>query len=243
MLSIQIQNLRKEYNGQLALDLQELSLEPGSITGIVGNNGAGKTTLFRLMLDLIEPTHGGILVDGREVAGSDHWKPLIGSYLDEGFLVDFLRPEELFLFTARLYGMDARRVEERLGHFEAFMQAEVMGQNKYIRNLSSGNRQKVGIVAAMLPEPRLLLLDEPFNYLDPSSQILMKRLLKEDNQRRQSSILVSSHNLNHLTEICHRVILLEKGRVIKDLRPPDDDLGEVERYFSSQAGQDTPPLS
>lgn len=236
MLSIQIDNLRKEYNGQLALDLQGLSIEPGSITGVVGNNGAGKTTWFRLMLDLIEPTEGSILLDGKTVAGSDHWKPLTGSYLDEGFLVDFLRPEEFFLFTARLYGMDARRMDERLKAFEAFMQGEVVGKNKYIRNLSSGNRQKVGIVAAMLPEPKLLLLDEPFNYLDPSSQILMKRLLKEDNQRRQSSILVSSHNLNHLTEICHRVILLEKGRVIKDLRPPADDLGEVERYFSSQAG-------
>ena len=235
MASIAIHQIKKKYGEQLALDIPDLQIEAGSITGVVGNNGAGKTTLFRLMLDLIEATSGQVLVEGQAVAGSKHWKPFTGSYLDEGFLIDFLRPEEFFHFTGKLYGMDTRQVDEQLKSFSRFMQEEVVGQNKYIRSLSSGNRQKVGIIAAMLVLPGLLILDEPFNYLDPSSQILVKRLLREDNERRNTTVIVSSHNLNHLTEICHRVILLEKGRVIKDLRPPADDLAGIERYFSLQA--------
>ncbi len=235
MTTIHIEQLEKKYGEQFTLDINELSIDPGSLTGIVGNNGAGKTTLFRLILDLIQPTGGKVLIDQQPVAGSDHWKLLTGSYLDEGFLIDFLTPEEYFCFTGRLFGLDAGAVEDQLSQYAQFMGGEVLGQKKYIRNLSSGNKQKVGILAALIVQPHLLILDEPFNYLDPSSQILMKRILKEINEARKTTILISSHNLSHLTEICTRVLLLEKGQIIKDLSPPGDDLRDVEHYFSMQA--------
>jgi len=232
---IRIENLKKQYGEQFSLDVPALDIAPGSLTGIVGNNGAGKTTLLRLFLDLIEATEGDILVDGKPVAASEHWKQQTGSFLDEGFLIDFLTPEEFFYFTGKVYGMDKKAVDEQVKAFDRFLGEEINGANKYIRNLSTGNKQKVGIVAAMLVQPELLILDEPFNFLDPSSQIIIRKLLKADNEARGTTMLISSHNLNHLTEICSRVILLEKGKVVKDLHPPQDDLAEVERYFSLQA--------
>jgi len=235
MKVIRIENLKKQYGDQFTLDIPSLEITPGSLTGIVGNNGAGKTTWLRLMLDLIEATEGNILIEGKPVAGSEHWKTFTGSFLDEGFLIDFLTPKEFFYFTGKMYGMDNRAVDEQLAVFTRFLSKEITGNDKYIRNLSSGNKQKVGVVAAMVVRPELLILDEPFNYLDPSSQIIIRKLLKADNEARGTTMLISSHNLNHLTEICSRVILLEKGKVVKDLHPPQDDLAEVDRYFSLQA--------
>ncbi len=235
MEAIRIENLKKQYGDQFTLDIPSLEIVPGSLTGIVGNNGAGKTTWLRLMLDLIEATSGGVYVQGKPVAGSEHWKKITGSYLDDGFLIDFLTPEEFFYFTGKVYGMDKKAVDEQLAVFARFLGDEINGTKKYIRNLSTGNKQKVGIAAAMIVRPELLILDEPFNYLDPSSQIIIRKLLKADNKARGTTMLISSHNLNHLTEICSRVILLEKGKVVKDLHPPQDNLSQVERYFSLQA--------
>ena len=235
MPDIRIEKLQKKYGNQTALDIGELQIGKGELCGIVGNNGAGKTTWLRLMLDLLEPTTGKVLVGGEAIARSDHWKAFTGSYLDDGFLIDFLTPEEYFYFTAKLYGVSRADVDERLASYSRFLSDEVLGQKKYIRNLSAGNKQKVGIVAAMMIQPKLLILDEPFNYLDPSSQILIKRLLQQDNAERETTMLISSHNLNHITDMCSRIILLEKGKVIKDLNLPDDDINNVENYFSMQA--------
>jgi ABC-2 type transport system ATP-binding protein len=238
-MEIHINNIAKQYGQQTALDLESLHIKPGELLGIVGNNGAGKTTLFRLMLDLIQASRGSVSINGHVVAGSDHWKAQTGSYLDEGFLIDFMTPEEFFHFTGSLYGMSVSTVDETLTRFERFMSGEILGQGKYIRNLSTGNKQKVGIIAAMLVQPQLLILDEPFNFLDPTSQILIKRLLREENKARSTTMLISSHNLNHITEICTRIVLLEKGKIIKDLTPSDSDLQEIEQYFSVNADDDS----
>ncbi len=235
MIEIHCSELQKKYGKQLALDIDNLHIEQEQLCGIVGNNGAGKTTMFRLMLDLIEASRGSIELDNGIVAGSDHWKEFTGSYLDEGFLIDFMTPEEYFAFTGSLYGFSEAEVEEALIPYTRFLTDEIVGQKKYIRQLSSGNKQKVGIVAALIIRPKLLILDEPFNYLDPSSQILIRRLLQQDNEVRKTTMLISSHNLNHITGMCNRIILLEKGKVIRDLKLPNDSLKEVEQYFAMQA--------
>ena len=237
MLAIDIENLTKKYGAQTALDIDHLHIDPGTLTGIVGNNGAGKTTLFRLLLDLISPSKGEARLGGQNVMGGEHWKQLTGSYLDEGFLIDFMNPGEYFRFIGKLHGMGEGSIAEYLEPFSRFMGEELLDTKKYIRQLSTGNKQKVGIIAAMFINPELLILDEPFNYLDPSSQILIKRMLDALSKARKTTILISSHNLNHLIDICDRVILLEKGKIIKDLSPSRDDIGEVERYFSLQAAE------
>lgn len=232
---ITINQLQKQYGKQTALDINSLEIQSGELVGIVGNNGAGKTTLFRLLLDLIAPSDGQVLINEQNVAGSNHWKTMTGSYLDEGFLIDFMTPEEQFYFTGELYGLSKEQVDEKLAFFNRFMSEEIVGQKKYIRQFSTGNKQKVGIISAMIAQPSLLILDEPFNFLDPTSQILTKRMLKQENEARNTTMLISSHNLSHITEICTRIILLEKGRIIKDMTPTSSDLLEIEQYFSVNA--------
>lgn len=235
MAAIHISNLLKTYGEAFALEIDRLSIGQGTLAGLVGNNGAGKTTLLRLLLDLIKGSGGSVTLGGIDTNRSDQWKMFTGSYLDEGFLIDFLTAEEYLEFTGNLYGMDSRAVGEQTQFFSRFLGDEVLGQKKYIRDLSAGNKQKVGIVAAMMVRPRLLILDEPFNYLDPSSQILMRRMLQEDNAARGTTMLISSHNLNHLAGICQRILLLEKGKMLRDLSLPQDGIAEVEKYFSLQA--------
>lgn len=235
-MHIRIDQLTKEYNGNIALDIPSLEIKKGELVGIVGNNGAGKTTLLRLVLDLIGATSGFIEIDGEKVNENQNWKKHTGSFLDEGFLIGFLTPEEYFSFNGETYGLSPEETEQKLQEYSRFMSDEILETGKYIRQLSTGNKQKVGIIAAMLVNPPLLLLDEPFNFLDPSSQIIIKNLLREKNRQTGNTMLVSSHNINHLADICTRVILLEKGVVIKDIINTEErKMEEIDTYFNSRA--------
>ncbi|MFW5706651.1 MAG: ABC transporter ATP-binding protein [Bacteroidota bacterium] len=235
-MQIKITDLQKSYSGNIVLDIPSLEIKSGELVGIVGNNGAGKTTLLRLILDLIKADRGYAELDQRKVNEDDSWKKHTGSFLDEGFLIGFLTPEEYLQFNAGTYGLNPDEVSARLKLFRNFMNDEVIGTGKYIRQLSTGNKQKTGIIAAMLVDPSLLILDEPFNFLDPTSQIAIRNLLRQKNESTGNTMLISSHNINHLADICTRVILLEKGVIIKDIYKKDQArLEEIEEYFSSRA--------
>lgn len=233
-MHIKIENLQKAYGTQMALDIPAIVINPGEMTGIVGNNGAGKTTLLRLTLNLIKATSGSVLISSQDVSKSTAWKMHTASYLDEGFLIDFLTPEEYFYFTGKAYGLTPQEVDENLSILNKFLGVEIVGTRKYIRELSAGNRQKVGIAAALHANSKLLVLDEPFNFLDPTSQILLRNILKAKNTQSNTTMLLSSHNINHLTEICSRIILLENGKIIKDISAAEGDLSEVGSYFLQQ---------
>ena len=224
---IRIENLKKAFGETVACDIPELTIEDGEILGLVGNNGAGKTTLFRMILDLLKPDEGQVMLDGINPAESEAWKDWTGSYIDEGFLIDFLTPEEFFAFLGKISGIPQAQVEERLKDFERLAAGEIFGQKKLIRNLSAGNKQKVGIISALFNRPKLVILDEPFNFLDPSSQNILKHVLKEYNQETGATILISSHNLQHTVDISTRITLLEKGKIIKDHSTSE----ELENYF------------
>lgn len=233
---VEIENLTKVYGDYKAVNIASLHIEEGCMLGLVGNNGAGKTTLFRLILDLIKPESGSVRVNGIQVDRSEEWKQLTGAFIDSSFLIDFLTPEEYFHFVGKMYGMSKELIKERVGRYEHLMGGEIMGQKKYIRNFSAGNKQKIGIVSAMIHNPRLLILDEPFNFLDPSSQNMMCNLLKEYQQETGAAVLISSHNLAHTVDISSRVVLLEKGVVIKDLDNSDRKAKEqLEAYFEAAA--------
>ena len=236
-VSVKLDNIKKTFGDKVVLDIPEFTINQGDIMGLVGNNGAGKTTLFRIILDLLQPDKGGKASINEFVTNEcEDWKDITGAYIDPGFLIDFLTPEEYFDFIAKVNNIGKDEVAEHLQKFEHFMGGEVVGQNKLIRNLSAGNQQKVGIIAAMLHKPGLLILDEPFNFLDPSSQLAMKRILEEYNRETGATILVSSHNLSHTLDICSRVTLLEHGHILKDLDNLTNDnrqqvVDEIEHYF------------
>ena len=229
---IKIENLKKSFGQNIACDIPALTINDGDILGLVGNNGAGKTTLFRMLLDLLKPDEGQVFIDGMNPAQGEEWKATTGSYIDEGFLIDFLTPEEYFAFIGKITDMTPEAVDERLKDFERLSNGEVFGQKKLIRNLSAGNKQKVGIISALIRETPIVILDEPFNFLDPTSQNILKRALKEYAAETHATILVSSHNLQHTVEISTRIALLEKGTIIRDLSNNDSEAKqELEEYF------------
>lgn len=256
-MKIELSNLEKHFGTNTAVDIESFTINNGDILGLVGNNGAGKTTLFRLMLDLLKADDGVVTMhpsaDGVELvpsslklspdggvggsspinpALSEDWKAYTGAYIDDGFLIDFLTAEEYFDFIGRVSGMTKEQIAERLVYFEPLMGGEILNQKKYIRDFSAGNRHKVGIIAALLNRPELVILDEPFNFLDPRSQNMLKKILVEYNKETGATVIVSSHNLQHTTEISTRIALLEHGVIIKDLDNHDAEaVVELQDYF------------
>ena len=229
---IEIKSLKKVYNGVTVVDIPELTIRAGETIGLIGNNGAGKTTLFRMMLDLIRPDKGGILSKDKNVAETEEWKNYTSSYLDEGFLIDYLTPEEYFYFIGSLFQMNKAHIDSELQNFNEFFNGEILNKGKYIRDLSKGNQSKVGVVASLLQNPELLMLDEPFANIDPSTQIRLKNIVKDLSRDKQITSIISSHDLNHVTEVCERILLMEKGKIIKDIATNSNTLRELEEYFS-----------
>ncbi len=209
-----------------------LEIQKGESFGLVGNNGAGKTTMFRCILDLIRPDSGIVLSKNEDVSKNEDWKIYTGSYLDDSFLIDFLTPEEYFRFVADVYGLSQGDLDQFYKDFDEFFNNEITGKKKLIRELSSGNRQKTGIAAALMPRPEILVLDEPFNSLDPSTQIRLKALLKKLITEQEVTMLISSHDLNHITEVCERIVVLHEGQIAHDIRTRKDTLTELEKYFA-----------
>jgi ABC-2 type transport system ATP-binding protein len=229
---IQAVELSKKYSGKTVLNMQELIIPKGECFGLVGNNGAGKTTFFNLLLDLIKPSSGHIRSKEIRVDQSEDWKSYTAAYIDESFVIGYLTPEEYFNFLGNLRGISPSRVEEELEPFKALFGDEVLGLKKYIRDLSKGNQKKVGIAAAFLGSPEVVILDEPFANLDPTTQIRLKNYIKEVHLGGATTLLISSHDLTHITEVCERIVVLSKGDVVKDLKTSEETLKELETYFS-----------
>lgn len=214
------------------MNIPQLEIAQGESFGLVGNNGAGKTTFFRLVLDLIRSSSGSITSRGEDVKSSTAWKYYTGSYLDQRFLIDFLTPEEYFEFIRNIHGLSKGDLEKFYEEFFNFFNDEILGNKKFIRDLSRGNQQKVGIAAALMTQPELVILDEPFNGLDPSTQIRLINMLNEYGKTSGTTMMISSHDLKHVTEVCDRIAILEKGTIIHDLKTNKETLKELESYFA-----------
>jgi ABC-2 type transport system ATP-binding protein len=232
-MEIKIENIKKCFGEKVAVNIDNYTIHSGDMLGLVGNNGAGKTTLFRLMVDLLKADNGRVLFDDTDVSKNEDWKNHTGAFVDEGFLIEYLTPEEYFYFVGKMYGMKKEEVDEQVSKFERFMNGEVIGHKKLIRDYSAGNKQKIGIISAMIHRPSILILDEPFNFLDPSSQSVIKHILKEYNEENGATVLVSSHNLEHTVDICPRIALMEQGQIIRDIDNQDGSAKkELETYFN-----------
>ena len=250
---IKIENLKKNFGETCACDIPSFTINDGDILGLVGNNGAGKTTLFRLLLDLLKADEGSVeyifatasdvsatttpdaSASGINPALSEAWKEHVGAYIDEGFLIDFLTPEEYFAFLGKVSGINQQEVDARLQRFERFANDEIFGKKKLIRDLSAGNKMKVGIISSLFRQPHTVILDEPFNFLDPTSQLVLKHLLKDYAQETNATILISSHNLQHTVDISSRIALLEHGVIIRDLPNIEGSAtAELQEYFGAE---------
>tara|TARA_R110002072_G_scaffold181886_5_gene338089 strand:- start:534 stop:1229 length:696 start_codon:yes stop_codon:yes gene_type:complete len=229
---IQTTQLSKKYGQAEVLNIESLEIPKGQSFGLVGNNGAGKTTYFNILLDLIRPTTGSITNNEITVNQSEDWKTFTGSFIDESFLIGYLTPEEYFEFIGDLRGMNKADVKSFLAQFEEFFSGEILGKKKYLRDLSKGNQKKAGIIAAMMGNPQVVILDEPFANLDPTTQIRLKKILKTLTDDKEVTVLVSSHDLSHVTEVCERIVVLDKGNVVKDIATSKETLQELESYFS-----------
>jgi ABC-2 type transport system ATP-binding protein len=229
---IQVIDLKKQYKEAVVLDVNQLDIPTSECFGLVGNNGAGKTTLFRIMLDLVRATSGHVLIEGEDVSKSENWKRKTGAYLDEHMLLAYLTPDEYFQTLGKLYNLSEQDLEMHLAKFKELFNDEICGKKKYIRDLSKGNMKKVGIAAALVGNPEVVFLDEPFENLDPSSQIRLKKLILHEKDDSKVTFLISSHDLNHVTEICDRIVLLEKGKIINDLRDKSAMMAELDAYFT-----------
>ena len=228
---ITINNLTKKYGRQLVLNVENLEIPKGQSFGLVGNNGAGKTTLFSLLLDLIQPTTGHIVNNDVQVDKSEAWKPFTSSFIDETFLIGYLTPEEYFYFIGELRGQNKADINALLANFQDFFHGEILGQKKYLRDLSKGNQKKAGIVAAFIGNPEVVILDEPFANLDPTTQIRLKSIVRDLADKQGVTVLVSSHDLMHVTEVCERIVVLNKGEVVRDIKTSAETLRELEIFF------------
>ena len=229
---IQTTQLSKKYGKAEVLNIESLEIPTGQSFGLVGNNGAGKTTYFNMLLDLIRPTTGAITNHDIVVNQSEDWKNFTGSFIDESFLIGYLTPDEYFDFIGDLRGMNKADVKVFLTQFGEFFNDEVLGKKKYLRDLSKGNQKKAGIIAAMMGSPKVVILDEPFANLDPTTQIRLKKILKTLTDNKEITVIVSSHDLSHVTEVCERIVVLDKGHLVKDIETSQETLKELERYFS-----------
>lgn len=229
---ITAKHLKKTYGNKVALNIEDIHIAKGESFGLVGNNGAGKTTFFRIILDLVEATEGEILINNTPVVRNDDWKSYVGSFLDENFLIDFLTVEEYFQFVGKLHHLTQEEITTFIDSMQDFFNGEINNSKKLIRDYSKGNQKKIGIVAALIGRPKILILDEPFTALDPSSQIRLKRFLNDLQTQTNITLLISSHDLNHITEVCKRIVILENGNIVKDIATNENTLKELESYFA-----------
>jgi ABC-2 type transport system ATP-binding protein len=229
---ITIDTISKKYGKEVVLNIEKIEIPKGQSFGLVGNNGAGKTTLFNMLLDLIRPTTGLITSNNIVVSESEEWKNFTGSFIDESFLIGYLTPEEYFEFVGDLRGMNKAEVTTFIAQFKDFFNDEIIGKKKYLRDLSKGNQKKAGIVAALMGNPEVVILDEPFANLDPTTQIRLKQIIKSLTENKEVTVLVSSHDLTHVTEVCERIVVLDKGTVVKDIQRSEETLKELESYFA-----------
>ncbi len=207
---LEVKNAKMMYGDLVAVDHLSFTLKPGAIFGLLGTNGAGKTTTFRMIMGLIEPTEGEVLLNGHPISYADVNE--IGYMIEERSLLTKITVKELMLYFGQLKDMAPHDILERLDYWlKRFDIVEY--KNKKIKELSKGNQQKIQFIAALINNPKLLVLDEPFSGLDPINTELFVDVI-HDFKKRGAMVVFSSHQLDHVEQFCEEVIVLEKGKAV-----------------------------
>ena len=207
---LEVKKIVKKYGNNTAVDNLSFSVADGEIFGLLGENGAGKTTTFRIIMGLLEPNSGSVLLDHEKIDYSKTDK--IGFVTEERSLLTKLTVQEQIEFYATLKGMERQEIDKLLDKWlERF---EITGyKNRKIKELSKGNQQKIQFISAVIHEPKLLILDEPFTGLDPINVKLMKEAII-DLKNKGCSIIFSSHQMEYIEDFCEKLVILVKGKPI-----------------------------
>jgi ABC-type multidrug transport system ATPase subunit len=220
--AIECKQVSKSFGGFLAIHNVNLQLYQKSITGVFGANGAGKTTLLKLLAGLLRPSSGDILARGLPIKEhSRAYLTSLGLLLDESFLYDDISLHENFDFHIKLHG----RLDKIVYEEELHQLAKLFNISDWLdepaRILSRGMRRKADLVRTLLHEPDIVLLDEPYANLDATATRALTAILRDARDIREAIILLSSHDLSILKEICNRIIIMKKGTIVKTLEPPE----------------------
>lgn len=207
---LSVKNITKKYDKLVAVDNLSFLVEDGEIFGLLGENGAGKTTTFRVIMGLLEPNNGEVLLNGKKI--NYDITDEIGFVTEERSLLTKLTVKEQIEFYGTLKGLNRQEIEKRLDKWlEKF---EITGyKDRKIKELSKGNQQKIQFISAVIHEPKLLILDEPFTGLDPINVKLLKDAIKELKDKG-CSIIFSSHQMEYIEDFCEKLIILVKGKAI-----------------------------
>jgi ABC-2 type transport system ATP-binding protein len=214
---LEVKRLTKRFGTFTAVDQVSFAIRPGSIVGLLGPNGAGKTTLLSMLVGLFPPTAGSMVLDGEETQRvTPQMKHVFGFVPDSQEVIAHLTGWEYLQFIRRIYGLSAE--QWRLANdYLALLHMEAKAQD-LLETYSHGQRKKVQLIAALLHQPELLLLDEPFSGLDPEMIALVKRLLRKLRERGVG-ILISTHDLLMAGELCDHVVFLNQGGVVATGEP------------------------
>ena len=230
---IEFRDVTKDYDGKLALNHLNLTLESGEIVGLIGHNGAGKSTTIKSLVSVINPTQGHIFVDGKELSSNRlEIKKKIGYVADSPDLFLRLTANEFWELVATSYDMTAAEVEARLGELLAIFD---FASHRYevIESFSHGMRQKVFVIGALLSDPDIWVLDEPLTGLDPQAAFDLKQMMRE-HADKGNTVLFSTHVLEVAEQLCDKIAILKKGELIfygtvEDLKAqhPDQSLETI----------------
>ena len=207
---LKLENVRKTYGSLVAVDDLSFMVKDGKIFGLLGENGAGKTTTFRMIMGLLEPDKGTITLDGKKIDYKETDK--IGFVTEERSLLTKLTVYEMIEFYGTLKGMNKEEIDKKLDYW--LDRFEIKDYKfKKIKELSKGNQQKIQFISAVINEPKLLILDEPFTGLDPINVGLLKDAVK-DLQKNGCSIIFSSHQMEYIEDFCEELIILVHGKAV-----------------------------
>jgi ABC-2 type transport system ATP-binding protein len=223
--AIEIEHIVKYFGKSHAVDDVSFVVEPGEIFGLLGPNGAGKTTIIRIMLDLFKPDSGRVnLLGGSMTEGK---KNRIGYLPEERGLYQEIRLEQALTYLASLKGLSKTDASHRINaYLERFDLAQ--HRRKKVKELSKGMQQKAQLIATLVHDPELIIIDEPFSGLDPINTQMVKDILREEKDRGKT-IMMSTHQMNQVEELCDRLVLIHQGKVMLY-----GELNEVRRRFAGQ---------
>ena len=220
-MMLEVKHVAMSYGEVKAVQDLSFTIQPGEIFGLLGTNGAGKTTTFRMIMGLIKPKEGSISYFNHEVSYDD--VNTIGYMIEERSLLTKVTVKDLMMYLGQLKDVSKEDIETRLDYWlERFGISSY--KTKKVKELSKGNQQKIQFIAALINNPKLLILDEPFSGLDPINTEIFVSAIR-DFQKQGAMVIFSSHQLDHVESFCEKIVVLEKGKVI--LEGPIQEIKEA----------------